>query len=302
MPIAVLINGETRRFDADTISVGRATENAISLPHDERLAPLQAILKCVAGRWIVEAQGGGSVRVGNGRAAQFAWINPGDVIHLTESGPELVFEPGSAVASRRPRAVSATTRRRSPTVHRPTIAGTPSAVECTRASHQRSAGRLRRVRHRYRQPTRWPHLVVSLRRRVPIRPSRIAGWHGPAGRCPAQQIDDVHRRRRNCRVPAGRSGGPGGGRGGPLRQGSGQDRPKEIAANDSTESHSQNGARRPADRNPPKRSYSPAIRGARCFDWNCRRPMAHGRCNWERRGPSARDASSPPATRPAASP
>src|SRR5262249_9213487 len=70
-----------------------------SLPHDERLAPLQAILKCVAGRWIVEAQGGGAVRVGNGRPAQFAWINPGDVIHLTESGPVLVFEPGSAAAS-----------------------------------------------------------------------------------------------------------------------------------------------------------------------------------------------------------
>src|SRR5262249_60928157 len=77
MPIALSINGEIRRFDADTISVGRGSENVISLPHDERLAPLQAILKCVAGRWIVEAQGGGAVRVGDGRPAQFAWINPG---------------------------------------------------------------------------------------------------------------------------------------------------------------------------------------------------------------------------------
>ena len=93
MPIALSINGQTRRFDAETISVGRSPENAVSLPHDERLAPVHAILKCVAGRWIVEAQAGGLVRVGNGRPTQFAWINPGDVIHVTESGPQLVFEP-----------------------------------------------------------------------------------------------------------------------------------------------------------------------------------------------------------------
>lgn len=99
MPIALLINGQTQRFDAETISVGRGPENAVSLPHDERLAPVHAILKRVAGRWIVEAQGAGLVRVGNGRPTQFAWINPGDVIHLTESGPQLVFEPGVVALS-----------------------------------------------------------------------------------------------------------------------------------------------------------------------------------------------------------
>jgi len=36
------------------------------------------------------------VRVGNGRPTRFAWISPGDVIHLSDSGPEIVFDPGGA--------------------------------------------------------------------------------------------------------------------------------------------------------------------------------------------------------------
>ena len=33
---ALLINGETRRFDVETIGLGRGSENAVSLPHDVR--------------------------------------------------------------------------------------------------------------------------------------------------------------------------------------------------------------------------------------------------------------------------
>src|SRR5438477_6820 len=96
MPTVLLINGQTQRYETETITIGRGIDNTIALPHDQRLAPLHAVLKSVAGRWIVESKEGGALRVGNGRPTQFAWINPGDVIHLTESGPELVFEPGGA--------------------------------------------------------------------------------------------------------------------------------------------------------------------------------------------------------------
>ena len=96
MSTSLLINGQTQRFDAETISVGRGGDNTISLPDDERLAPVHAVLRVVAGRWIVESKDGGPVQVGNGRPTRFAWIGPGDVIRLSDSGPEIVFDPGGA--------------------------------------------------------------------------------------------------------------------------------------------------------------------------------------------------------------
>ncbi|MBS0263708.1 MAG: hypothetical protein JSS02_17325 [Planctomycetes bacterium] len=95
MPTLLLINGQPQRFDAQEITIGRNPANTISLPHDTRLAANHAILKAVGGRWIVEAREGGPLRVGAGRPTRFAWVNPGDVIHLTDTGPELVLEPGS---------------------------------------------------------------------------------------------------------------------------------------------------------------------------------------------------------------
>lgn len=99
MPIVLKLNGQTQRYESDTISIGRGTANTISLPQDERLAPVHAMIRLVAGRWIIESKDKGPVRVGTGRPTQFAWLNPGDVIYLTDSGPELQFEPFGVPAS-----------------------------------------------------------------------------------------------------------------------------------------------------------------------------------------------------------
>lgn len=102
MPVVFHIGGQAIRCDAETISIGRAPSNQISLPEDTRLAPVQAVLKLVAGRWIIESREGGPIRVGAGRPTQFAWLNSGDVIQLTESGPEITFAPentGAIVAA-----------------------------------------------------------------------------------------------------------------------------------------------------------------------------------------------------------
>lgn len=92
MPIQLTLEQQTLRFDSDTIGIGTAPENQISLPADTRLARVHAVLRSVNGRWIIESREGGPLRVGNGRPAQFAWVNPGDLIHLTDSGPVLKFE------------------------------------------------------------------------------------------------------------------------------------------------------------------------------------------------------------------
>lgn len=99
MAVVFQIDGQTLRCEADIIAIGRSPSNQISLPNDVRLAPVQAVMKSVAGRWIIEAREGGPIRVGDGRPTQFAWLNPGDVIHLTESGPQITFTPDNAGAA-----------------------------------------------------------------------------------------------------------------------------------------------------------------------------------------------------------
>lgn len=93
MPIKLIVERQTLCFNSEVIEIGRDPENQIALRDDLRLAPRHAVLRCVNGRWIVESRDGGLISVGSGRPTQFAWLNPGDVIHLTASGPELVFEP-----------------------------------------------------------------------------------------------------------------------------------------------------------------------------------------------------------------
>ena len=99
MPVKLIVERQTLSFETDAIGIGRDPDNQVALPNDVRLAPLHAIIRHVNGRWIVESRDGGPIRVGNGRPTQFAWLNPGDVIHLTESGPQLVFEPSSQESS-----------------------------------------------------------------------------------------------------------------------------------------------------------------------------------------------------------
>ena len=99
MPVKLIVERQTLSFETDAIGIGRDPDNQVALPNDARLAPLHAVIRHVNGRWIVESRDGGPIRVGNGRPTQFAWLNPGDVIHLTESGPQLVFEPSSNESS-----------------------------------------------------------------------------------------------------------------------------------------------------------------------------------------------------------
>lgn len=95
MAVVFKIDGRMLQCDGEVIAIGRAPSNQISLPNDTRLAPVQAVLKRVAGRWIIESQNGETLRVGDGRPTLFAWLDPGDSIYLTEAGPEVTFLPGT---------------------------------------------------------------------------------------------------------------------------------------------------------------------------------------------------------------
>jgi hypothetical protein len=91
MSVELTIERQTYRFDADAVSIGRGTENHVSLPNDVRLKDRHVVLRKVSGRWIVESGVGGTVCIGNGRPVSFGWLNSGEVVHLTEAGPDLLF-------------------------------------------------------------------------------------------------------------------------------------------------------------------------------------------------------------------
>lgn len=99
MPVELTIERRTLRFHTDMIRIGRAVGNEISLPHDPQLKPLHATLKRVHDRWIIESAAGVVVRVGGGRSVRFAWLQPGDTIRLTNTGPEIAFDfaPGTVM-------------------------------------------------------------------------------------------------------------------------------------------------------------------------------------------------------------
>ena len=84
-------DGTSGTFDKEVVSIGRAGSCDMSLPYDERLQPLHATIRKVAGKWMIESAGDWEVRVGSGTGGRKLWLKSGDVLHLAHTGPEIVF-------------------------------------------------------------------------------------------------------------------------------------------------------------------------------------------------------------------
>jgi hypothetical protein len=94
MAIALAISGKpVLEVDAETITIGSDPAGTIALTDDDRVKPRHAVIRRVAGRWLVEASEGDSIQVGDSEPARVHWLNAGDVIHLIENGPEITFQP-----------------------------------------------------------------------------------------------------------------------------------------------------------------------------------------------------------------
>jgi hypothetical protein len=97
MGLTLGVDSRQMEFEESSIVIGRSPSAQLSLA-DDRLAAEHAILRQVAGRWLIEAQADGVIRVGDGRPTKVAWLTPGDIIHLTEAGPCLTFSPTASPA------------------------------------------------------------------------------------------------------------------------------------------------------------------------------------------------------------
>ena len=86
------LNDQHITVDADMAVIGRdPTCNIVA--DDNRLQPRHAVIKKVAGKWMVQSEGEWLLRVGNGVLGRKCWLNPGDTIWLAEGGPAFIFSP-----------------------------------------------------------------------------------------------------------------------------------------------------------------------------------------------------------------
>jgi len=85
--------------NADSAAIGHDRSCQIKVSNEQSIQPIHATIKKIAGRWLVEANGDWLIQVGDGVAGRKNWLKPGDVIRLTEAGPELIFEPPVATSS-----------------------------------------------------------------------------------------------------------------------------------------------------------------------------------------------------------
>ncbi|QDU44834.1 hypothetical protein Mal52_33200 [Symmachiella dynata] len=90
--------GAIIEIEGTSAVIGRDRFCAIAFPDDERLCGQHATIKRVAGRWMIESQGDHLLTAGNAAPARVHWLQPGESIGLTETGPKLVFEPAQPAA------------------------------------------------------------------------------------------------------------------------------------------------------------------------------------------------------------
>jgi hypothetical protein len=107
MIVIQIVGGTEIRAGKPVVTIGSDPGSMVAFPRDARVQPQHAVIRQVAGRWLIESQGEGLIRVGSGVPTKMGWLNRGDSIKLSDDGPELVFDPpatadiGSAPATRR---------------------------------------------------------------------------------------------------------------------------------------------------------------------------------------------------------
>ena len=88
-----LPSGERRASSQERILIGRGARCPICIPDAGHLQDEHALLRKIADRWLVESRGNWLIRVGDAAPAKYGWLKTGDVIRLSQFGPDLVFEP-----------------------------------------------------------------------------------------------------------------------------------------------------------------------------------------------------------------
>ena len=94
--------GQIITVQHDSATIGQDPTSDICIPNSPKIQPVHARIVKVANKWMIQSEGDWLLQVGDGVPGRKLWLNPGDLVHLSESGPYMVFEPKAAEAARVP--------------------------------------------------------------------------------------------------------------------------------------------------------------------------------------------------------
>ncbi len=93
MPIKITVTGHPQvTLNGHEITIGRDPRCQISLPHEEDLLPVHAVIRPVGERWQIAVHKQAMPCLANSEATRSHWVTPGDEIRFTENGAVFTFQ------------------------------------------------------------------------------------------------------------------------------------------------------------------------------------------------------------------
>lgn len=94
MSIKIAITGSPPIvIDENEITLGSAASCTFAFLNHRDIKPKHAVIRLLAGRWLVEAREGEAIYVGSSEPKRLQWLKPNDVILLSPLGPSVTFQP-----------------------------------------------------------------------------------------------------------------------------------------------------------------------------------------------------------------
>ena len=102
MAITLAITGRPAiEIDVENITIGSDRNCTVAID-DSTVMPRHAVIRKIAGRWLIEVREAPAIFVGgpfgHTESKRLHWLIPGDQIRLTDNGPVITFEPSNSVS------------------------------------------------------------------------------------------------------------------------------------------------------------------------------------------------------------
>jgi hypothetical protein len=79
--------------EEENITLGTDPSCTVALPESSGAKPKHAVIRKIAGRWLIEVREAESFLIAGSEPKRLHWLQPGDVIQLTDNSPTITFQP-----------------------------------------------------------------------------------------------------------------------------------------------------------------------------------------------------------------
>jgi pSer/pThr/pTyr-binding forkhead associated (FHA) protein len=85
--------GQIITVERDSATIGADPGADIRIPDSPKIQPIHARIVKVANKWMIQSAGDWLLQVGEAPPGRKLWLNSGDLVHLSDTGPYMVFDP-----------------------------------------------------------------------------------------------------------------------------------------------------------------------------------------------------------------